>query len=53
MLNNEARVGVVHMERVGVLDIELANLDTSISLINARLELARECYITLKDNVPF
>ena len=52
-LNNEALVGVAHLEHVGVLDIELADLDTSISLTNARLELARECYITLKNNVPF
>ena len=52
-LNNEALVGVAHLEYVGVLDIELADLDTSISLTNARLELSQECYITLKNNVPF
>ena len=52
-LNDEASAGVLHWERVEVLDIELDELDISLSLTNARLSLARDRYLTLKDNVPF
>ena len=52
-LNDEASTGVLHWERVEALDIELAELDTSLSLTNARLSLARDRYLTLKENVPF
>ena len=40
VLNDEALVGVVHLERVDTLDDELVELDTYISLTNARLALS-------------
>ena len=52
-LNNEALVGVAHLERVSALDLELAELDSSISLTDACLEIAKDHYLRLKDSAPF
>lgn len=52
-LNVEALVGVAHFERVSALDTELAELDSSLSLADARLKSARDKYVRLKTSIPF
>ena len=52
-LNKEALARVAHLERVSALDLELVELDSSISLTDARLEIAKDHYSRLKDSAPF
>lgn len=51
-LNVETLIGVVHFEYVNIVDVELDELESSLSLANACLKAGGDQYVRLKTSEP-